>query len=177
MIRYSKVSIVLHWIIAALVLANIGLAELTEDLSREARGPYMDVHKAFGISMLALTIVLIVWRLRHKAPALPETMKLWERRLARIVHTVFYALLLILPLSGWIWMSTYPASFAYFGLVDVPLWPVAGQEGLGDILHETHEIVGKAMIVLVALHILGAMKHLIIDKDGSFRRMLPGGQK
>ncbi len=172
--RYTKTAIALHWIIALLVIANIGLAELTEDLSREARGPYMDVHKAFGISVLILTLARIAWRIGHKPPPLPASMPAWQTAIARLTHFTFYLLLIMLPLSGWIWMSTYPAPFAYFGLFDVPLWPVAGQEALGETLHEGHEIMGKAMLALVVLHILGAMKHLIIDKDGSFQRMLPG---
>lgn len=173
--RYTRVAIALHWIIALLVIANIGLAELTEDFSREARAPYMDLHKAFGISVLILTLARIAWRIGHKPPPLPLSMRPWERALARITHFAFYLLLIGLPLSGWLWMSTYPAPFAYFGLFDVPLWPVAGQEALGETLHEGHEILGKAMLALVVLHTLGALKHLVIDKDGSFRRMLPGG--
>jgi cytochrome b561 len=173
--RYTKTAIALHWIIALLVIANIGLAELTEDLSREARGPYMDIHKAIGISVLVLTLARIAWRIGHKPPPLPASMPAWQTATARLTHFAFYLLLIMLPLSGWIWMSTYPAPFAYFGLFDMPLWPVAGQEALGETLHEGHEIMGKAMIVLVVLHVLGALKHLIIDKDGSFQRMMPGG--
>jgi cytochrome b561 len=174
MSRYSGVAMLLHWLIAALVIANIGLAELTEDLSREARGPYMDLHKAFGISVLVLTLARIAWRIGHKPPALPAAMAAWEKALARFTHATFYFLLLALPLSGWIWSSTYPIPVSFFGLFDMPNWPVAGNEGLGDTLHETHEVLGKAMFFLVILHILGALKH-VVSRDGAFGRMLPGG--
>jgi cytochrome b561 len=172
--RYSAVAMLLHWLIAALVLANIGLAELTEDLSREARGPYMDIHKAFGISVLTLMLVRLAWRIRHKPPPFPCTMARWEKALARATHWIFYGLLLALPLSGWLWMSTVPAPVSYFGLFDVPVWPVAGNETLGDVLHEAHEIMGKAIFYLAIFHTLAAFKHLVIDKDGVFGRMLPG---
>ncbi|QLC24562.1 cytochrome b [Parasphingopyxis algicola] len=174
MTRYTKVAMTLHWIIAILVISNIGLAELTEDLSREARGPYMDVHKAFGITVLVLTLSRIAWRLGHKPPPLPASMPAWQTATARISHFTFYLLLLALPFSGWLWMSTYPAPISWFGFFNVPLWPVAGQEALGETLHEGHEIMGKAMLALVVLHILGAFKHLLVDKDGVFGRMLPG---
>lgn len=177
MTRYTKVAMLLHWIIAILVIANIGLAELTEDLSREARGPYMDVHRAFGITILFLTVVRIAWRLGHKPPPLPATMPAWQRATARISHFAFYTLLLALPLSGWLWMSTYPAPVSYFGLFEIPVLPVVGREALGELLHEGHEIMGQAMFYLVILHILGGMKHLVIDKDGVFGRMLPGGSR
>lgn len=175
MTRYTKVAMTLHWIIAILVIANIGIAELTEDLSREARGPYMDVHKAFGITVLVLTLARIAWRLGHKPPPMPASMPAWQTATARITHFAFYLLLLALPLSGWLWMSTYPAPVSYFGLFEVPVLPVAGQEALGETLHEGHEVMGKAMLALVVLHILGAFKHLLVDKDGVFGRMLPGG--
>jgi cytochrome b561 len=175
MTRYTKVAMTLHWIIAILVIANIGIAELTEDLSREARGPYMDVHKAFGITVLVLTLARIAWRLGHKPPPMPASMPAWQTATARITHFAFYLLLFALPLSGWLWMSTYPAPVSYFGLFEVPVLPVAGQEALGETLHEGHEVMGKAMLALVVLHILGAFKHLLVDKDGVFGRMLPGG--
>ncbi|MGP1282575.1 MAG: cytochrome b [Parasphingopyxis sp.] len=175
MTRYTKVAMTLHWIIAILVIANIGLAELTEDLSREARGPYMDVHKAFGITVLVLTLARIAWRLGHKPPPMPASMPAWQTATARITHFAFYLLLLALPLSGWLWMSTYPAPVSYFGLFEMPVLPVVGQEALGETLHEGHEVMGKAMLALVVLHILGAFKHLLVDKDGVFGRMLPGG--
>lgn len=173
--RYSTVAILLHWAIAVLVIANIGLAELTEDLSREARGPYMDLHKAFGITVLVLTLVRIGWRLGHKWHPLPGSTPGWQRALARLNHFLFYLLLLALPLSGWLWMSTFPAPISFFGLFEVPLWPVAGQEALGETLHEGHEIMGKTMLVLVILHLLGVAKHMAVDKDGLLWRMLPGG--
>ncbi|MBC2777402.1 cytochrome b [Parasphingopyxis marina] len=172
--RYSGVAMLLHWLIAALVLANIGLAELTEDLSRAARGPYMDIHKACGISVLALMVIRLAWRMGHKPPPFPESMAGWEKALARTTHWIFYGLLIALPLSGWLWMSTIPAPVSYFGLFGVPAWPVAGNEALGDVLHETHEIMGKAIFYLAIFHTLAAFKHLVIDKDGVFGRMLPG---
>ncbi len=172
--RYSSIAMLLHWLIALLVIANIGLAELTEDLSREARGPYMDVHKAIGITVLVLTLARIGWRLGHKPPPLPASMPGWQLIAAKATHWAFYFLLLALPLSGWLWMSTYPAPFPWFGLFEVPMLPVAGQEALGEFLHESHEIMGKAMFFLVILHILGALKH-VVDRDGVFGRMLPGG--
>jgi len=174
MARYTKVAIMLHWIIAILVIANIGLAELTEDLAREARGPYMNVHKAFGITVLLLTLARIAWRLGHKPPPLPTAMPAWQKAAARISHFAFYVLLLALPLSGWLWMSTYPAPVSYFGLFEVPVLPVVGQEALGEGLHKSHEVMGQAMFYLVILHILGGLKHLVVDRDGVFGRMLPG---
>ena len=171
--RYTSVAILFHWVIAVLVITNIGLAELTEDLTREARGPYMDTHKAIGITILFLSLGRLGWRLTHRPPPLPDFMPAWEKFLARANHVLFYVLMIGLPLGGWLWMSTYPAPFSYFGLFDVPMLPVAGQEALGDLAHEGHEVGGTVMIALIALHILGATKHHLVDKFPLLRRMLP----
>ncbi|MEW4468411.1 cytochrome b [Parasphingorhabdus sp. JC815] len=171
--RYSKTAIWLHWIIALLVITNIGLAELTEDFSREARGPYMNTHKAVGISILFLSLGLLAWRLGNKPPTLPATMPGWQVLAARISHIFFYVLMIGLPIGGWLWMSTYPAPFSYFGLFDVPMLPVEGQKALGETLHEGHKLAGKAMIVLLLIHLAAVIKHQFLDRDNLIQRMWP----
>ena len=114
--RYTKVAIWLHWLIGLAVIANIGLAMLTEDMPREAHRAAMGVHKALGMAILALTIVRILWRLTHKAPPLPASMRTWERWTSKFVHFLFYALLILLPLSGWVWMSAADRPIDFFGL-------------------------------------------------------------
>lgn len=172
--KYSKIAIWLHWIIAILVIANIGLAELTEDFSREARGPYMDVHKAFGITVLFLSLGRLVWRLGHKPPALPSGMPSWQVIASKASHFLFYLLMIGLPLGGWLWMSTYPAPVSYFGLFDVPVLPVEGNKALGESLHEGHKLGGKIMLALIVVHLAAVAKHQFFDKDNLFRRMWPG---
>ncbi|MFC4292906.1 cytochrome b [Sphingorhabdus arenilitoris] len=173
--KYSKGAIAFHWIIAALVIANIGLAELTEDMTRAARGPYMDLHKSFGICILFLTFLRLGWRWTHPRPALPASLAGWERLLSKAVHFVFYVLLIGMPLGGWLWMSTHgdKAAIDMFGLFTMPVLPVTGNEALGDLLHEGHEIGGKAMLILVILHILAALKHQLIDRMPFIQRMWP----
>lgn len=171
--RYSQVAIWLHWIIAIAVITNIGLAGLTEDLPREVRGVYMGYHKALGVTILVLSVARLLWRLGHKPPPLPNTTPVWQAAFAKTIHFLFYVLLIGLPLSGWIWMSSAPAPFSYFGLFEVPLFPVAGQKALGDALHSGHELAGTAMFFLIILHLLAAAKHQFIDKDNLIRRMWP----
>jgi len=170
---YSTVAIWLHWIIALLIITNIGLAEFTEDMSREARGPYMDFHKAFGITVLFLSLGRLIWRLGHRPPALPSEMPSWQVMTSKASHFLFYVLMIGLPISGWLWMSTYPAPVSYFGLFDMPVLPVQGNEALGDTLHEGHEIGGKIMLVLVIVHLAAVAKHHLVDKTNILGRMWP----
>lgn len=170
---YSKTAIWLHWAIALLIITNIGLAELTEDMAREARAPYMDFHKAFGITILVLSVGRLIWRLGHKPPALPAAMSGWQVIASKVSHFLFYALMIGLPIGGWLWMSTYPAPFSYFGLFEVPMLPVEGNKALGEALHEGHKLGGKAMLVLVVIHLAAVAKHQFMDKDNLIRRMWP----
>src|SRR3546814_11623991 len=93
---------------------------LTELLPRPTHMAAMGVHKALGVTILVLTIVRIVWRLGHKVPPLPDAVPAWQRPLSKIVHFLFYALLILLPLSGWLWMSAADRPIDYFGLFDLP---------------------------------------------------------
>lgn len=172
--RYSTTAIWFHWIIAILIITNIGLAMLTDDMSREARGPYMDYHKAIGITILFLSIARLGWRLGHKPPTLPANMAGWQVLLSKISHILFYVLMIGLPIGGWLWMSTYPAPFSYFGLFEVPMLPVEGNKALGEALHEGHELGGKIMLGLVVLHLLAVAKHHLVDKHNLLARMWRG---
>ncbi len=170
--RYTKVAIWLHWLIGLAVIANIGLAMLTEDMPREAHRAAMGVHKALGMAILALTVLRILWRLTHKAPPLPASMRTWERWTSGLVHFLFYALLILLPLSGWVWMSAADRPIDFFGLFAIPSI-VAPSEEVADVLHDRHETLGLMMLALVALHFLAALKHQFFDRDRLFSRMNP----
>ena len=170
--RYTKVAIWLHWIIGLAVIANIGLAMLTEDMPRETHRAAMNIHKALGVAVLALTILLILWRLGNKPPPLPARSPAWQRPISRVVHFLFYALLILLPLSGWIWMSAADRPIDFFGLFTVPAI-VSPSESVADSLHDRHETLGLAMLALVTLHILAALKHQFVDRTGLIGRMNP----
>jgi cytochrome b561 len=170
--RYTKLAIWLHWLIGLAVIANIGLAMLTEGLPRETHRAAMDVHKALGITILALTVIRILWRLAHKPPPLPAATPAWQRPLSKIVHFLFYVLLILLPLSGWVWMSAADRPIDFFGLATIPTI-VAPNEGRADVMHDRHEVLGLAMLALAAIHIVAALKHQFVDRTGLIGRMNP----
>ena len=171
--RYSKVAVALHWLIALCIIAAILIAEVTEDWEGPSRGLAMMFHKSFGISILGLSVARILWRITHRPPAMDAHMKTWEKGLAHLIHTLFYLLMIGMPITGWSMSSApvepYPLTF--FGLFDVPYLPVQGNKIAGEIANEGHEIAGKVMIALILLHVAGALKHSIIDKRPSLSRM------
>lgn len=175
--RYSIGAIVLHWAIAIAVIVNWRLAESAEHASRAAKAEIMADHMATGILILVLTVARLVWRLTHVQPPFPQDLRQWEAVLARVVHFVFYALLLGLPVMAWIGNSMYPAAIDMFGLFSIPALPLAENRGLGHELLEVHGTMGSILIYLVGLHILGALKHHFYDKNGELYRMLPFGTR
>ncbi|HYE45296.1 MAG TPA: cytochrome b [Caulobacter sp.] len=183
--RYSAVAMTLHWIIAALILTNVGLGWVGGDMEGgEQKIALLQWHKTLGVSILLLSLVRLGWRLTHRPPVLNPNLKAWEKALAHTVHWGFYVLMIGLPLTGWIMVSAspvikvYPISF--FGLFDWPAiaflseLPREQMRAVHGIFEEAHHLLAKAMIyVLIPLHLLGALKHEFIDRDGELGRMIP----
>ena len=172
--RYSTVSLILHWGIALAILTQVLLItahEATEGerISRE----FVEVHKALGITILLATLFRIVWRLMNPAPPLPAGMKPWEKVAARVTHVGFYVLLIFMPLSGWAAMSARGRDISFWGLFDWPLLPIEGGREMARTILDRHEMGMKVVYVLVALHVIAALKHHFVDQDDVLRRMLP----
>lgn len=174
--RYTGVAMAFHWIIAILVIVNWRIAETADQLDGPAAGVVWNYHKAWGITILALTLGRIAWKLAHPGPPFPAHYKPWEKALARTVHFTFYVLLLALPLAGWLANSLSERTIDFFGLFTIPALPVGADKALSGAIFDAHATTGKALLVLVGLHILGVVKHLAIDRDGELFRMLPVGR-
>lgn len=171
---YSRTAIVLHWGTAALVLATIPIGMFGASSESAAAQSATNLHKTIGILILALTLARVAWRLGHRPPAMPETMKPVLRKIARVTHVLFYALLLILPLSGWWMSSAVPERHAFgFGLFDIPFLPVPRGWASAGPAYLVHTMLGWLMIGLAVLHIAAALKHHFIDRDDILARMLP----
>lgn len=182
--RYSTVAIWLHWIIALLVIGNLA-GGLLLDTFLENPDPAMkqigytiiDLHKSSGLTILLLTLIRIGWRLANPPPPLPAHMTRGEILLSRFVHFGFYALLLLLPLSGWAVASTGKTVLPlfYFWAFEVPHLPLS--QSLGGLFRESHELLGFTAIGLLVLHIGAALKHHYLDRDNLFARMLPSARR
>jgi cytochrome b561 len=174
--RYSRGAIALHWLIAVLIVTNFVLAWVSEDATKEVRSALIGNHKAIGITVLVLTLVRIGWRLTHKPPPLVESLKAWEVALSKVVHVLIYGLMLAIPLAGWAMSSSFTKGgpVNMFGLFGFPALPVAHDKATQGMFGEIHEITATLMLALLALHVGAALKHHMIDKDGTLRRMMPG---
>lgn len=171
--RYSVTSLVLHWLIAVLILAQILLITAHEATDGPLSREFVQIHKSVGLAILMLTLARIGWRVLNPAIPLPTGMKRWEKVLARGTHVLFYAALIVLPLTGWAASSATGREIVWFGLFDWPLLPVGGGRDTARALMEVHELAVKGLYVLLTLHVIGALKHHFVDRDNVLHRMIP----
>lgn len=168
--RYSTVAMWFHWVIAALVILNLSVGLLREPVP--ALRPLMGLHKAIGITVLLLTLARVAWRLGHRPPPLPATVATWQKGASHAVHWGLYALLILMPLTGWIMVSGPEGRrpLTWFGLFDLPYLPASG--AAAGSAHGGHELLGFVMLALAAIHVGAAAMHLM-RRDGVVWRMAP----
>lgn len=174
--RYSTGAIVLHWAIAIAVIVSWRIAESAEHASEVEEARIMGNHMAVGILILVLTLLRLIWRMTHAQPAFSPHLARWETILARVVHGTFYVLLVGLPLMGWIGSSMEGAAINAFGAFTIPSLPLGANHALGDEILDVHGTLGEIMLYLIVLHVLGALKHQFVDRNGELYRMLPIGR-
>lgn len=172
-LRYSRTAMVLHWLIAALIVANLLLGFFHGDFEKPVRASMMWWHKSLGLSILALTLVRVAWRLGHRPPPFDPVLKAWEVAAARAAHWLFYVLLIVIPVSGWLVVSTSGRATSFFGLFDVPPLPVSTARDAHELAEKVHELLGYAMLALLILHVLGALKHHFEGHRHLIGRMAP----
>ena len=178
---YSAPAIVLHWAIAALILTNLYLGLRMAGSSGLVKFQIFQLHKSVGFTILFLSVLRLAWRLIHRAPSYPETMKSWEKRAASAVHWAFYGVMIGLPLTGWIVVSASPTNIPTLLFKKIPFphlgfihsLPMATRRALEDSVGEVHEALAFITIALVILHVGAALKHQFWNKDGVLYRMAP----
>ena len=173
--RYSAVAIALHWVIALLIVANIALGLGHELFGRANELAIMAAHKSIGLTILALSLLRLAWRVSHRPPPLPAAMPGWQVLAARATHLFFYVAIIALPLTGWLTASASPLRFPleYFGMFQLPFLPVEQSRSATGLWSEAHEILAFTTIAVLGLHIAGALKHQFFDRDDVLARMLP----
>ena len=172
-LRWGAVSQLLHWLVVALVITQFVLASLAEDLAPGmAKLGLLARHKSVGITILGLALLRLAWRLGQPVPALPSGMPRWQRGLATGTHHLLYALLLAMPLSGWLMSSARNYPVSWFGLVQLPDLIAPGEHAF-EALRATHGTLAALLAATALLHLAGALKHHFVDRDDVLRRMLP----
>jgi len=172
--HYDRVAMTLHWLVAFGVLGQIALGWWMLDIPKlpvGVRGYWFNLHKSIGLTIGALIVLRIAWRLTHPPPALPRTMPRWQVKAAHASHWLLYGCMLAMPVAGYLGsvFSGYP--IRYFGQ-SLPGWGWKDEE-LKVLFSTVHLVTSLIFVSLITLHVLAALKHLFIDRDGAFHRMFP----
>lgn len=171
--RYGLVSVCLHWLMALGVFALIALGLWMTDLTYYS--PYYTSapfwHKSVGLFLAALLVLRLGWRLINSKPEAVPGHKRWEITLSALVHALLYLLLGIIVISGYLISTAKGQGINLFGWFEVPAL-VTGLPQQADRAGAVHYWVAMGVLGLVALHALGALKHHLLDRDDTLRRML-----
>jgi len=175
--RYTATAKLLHWILALALIAAIGMGLYMVSLSfSPQRLKLYNWHKWLGVSILALSLLRLGWRLANKPPALPAAMQArmpaWQHKAHHGTHHALYALFFLVPLLGWAYSSAAGFPIVFLGLVPLPDW-VPVSPALAETIKPLHQWSAYALAGLIVLHIAAALKHQLIDRDGLLLRMLP----
>ena len=168
--RYTRTAVVLHWLIAALMLAEFVHGWWMQEIPKQPVGIRADAfnqHKSVGLVLLALVVIRLGWRIAHKPPALP-TVARWQAFAAKANHAVLYAMMLAMPLSGYLGsvFSGYPIK--WFG-VTLPAWGW-NDPGIKEWMSTIHLTTSWILLVSLCLHVAGTIKHSLAG-DAVMARM------
>ena len=192
--RYAAVAIVLHWAIAIGIVWQILLGwwmgdAIEQAATRASAVAAYQVHKSVGLTILALSLLRLAWRVINPPPALPAHMPQWEQLAAKATHWAFYILMIAMPLTGWLYVSTgweahdhrpLEVPTLYFGLFQVPHLfdlahlPDGARAAWSGAMENVHSKLAWAAIILLVAHVGAALKHQFIDKDEVLGHMVPG---
>ena len=172
---WGSVSKLLHWLIVLLILGQGTVGLLMGELRN---GPdkiqVYALHKSFGLTILALVALRLLWRLYAGAPEPVPGTPTWQDRIARITHVGLYVLLFAIPISGWVLNSAAGFPLQWFGLVNLPA--IAGKDdGLHELAEEMHELLFWILVGVALAHAAAAVYHHLFQRDATLARMLPRG--
>lgn len=171
--RYGNLAIVLHWLMAALILAVYALIELRELFPKgsEQREAMKALHFMLGLSVFLLAGPRLVAALSGPKPVVTPQLPAWQQTTARLGHLALYMMMFAMPLAGWLLLSAAGKPIPFFGL-HLPALIGANQE-LAEFIKELHETGGEIGYFLIAIHAFAALYHHYVQHDDTLRRMIP----
>jgi cytochrome b561 len=168
--QYHIVSKLSHWVIALLLFALVALGWYMMSIEHEPGSAwYFKIHKSFGLIAACLILFRILWRLTHQPAALPSSVAQWQAKLSQFIHFLLYSCMIVMPLTGFMGASYSKYGVTFFGW-QLPNWLNKNPQ-MAEQFFNLHGIMAWVLVALVVLHVLAALKHLIINRDTVFQRM------
>lgn len=172
--RYDGVAQGFHWLILALLAAQFAIAWTMPDITKTTPAAGLVAwHLSVGATILFVMLLRLAWRLTHTPPPPPGDLPGPLRLLSRLTHWLLYAILIVLPVLGWINASSRGYPVRLFGVVPLPQLVPTG-DPFGHAMGDVHANVALVLLAVVALHVTGALFHAVVKRDGVVSRMLPG---
>lgn len=169
--HFGAISIVNHWVLAILIIGMLGFGLYIEDLPRGPdKGALVQIHKSIGVIALFLVAWRVLWRIASRFPDEVAAMPRWQALTSRWAHIALLTCALAMPVTGYLQSSAGGRPVTLFGLFDLPA--LGKIPAIAGPAHVAHGIIAYILIALIAIHILAALKHHIVDKDATLRRML-----
>lgn len=168
---YGALAKSFHWGMAVIILSLILVGFYMESMANSPQKfEIYTLHKSFGLLVLWLAGVRLIWRWMNEKPQAESSHAMWERLLARCTHGLLYVCMIGMPLSGWMMSAAGGHAVSFFG---IPMFEVIGKDpAFSKLMNQTHGILAYIFVGLIALHALGAMKHHFIDRDMTMKRMM-----
>lgn len=172
--RYSKTAMLLHWLVAILIIAAFFLGLTMVDIKgfSPTKLKYYSWHKWLGVTVLLLAAVRILWRKANVPPPPLASIPQWQAKVADAMHYALYFFMFAVPLSGYLYTTASNVPVVYLGLYQIPAL-FEGNAELKALFKTVHYWLTMSLAALVAVHVLAALKHHFIDRDGVLKRMLP----
>jgi len=172
-VRYTRTAVWLHWLLGIALLGQITFGFMLDEIAPRAtpaRSGVINLHKSFGIVLGLLIVARLCWRLTHAPPPWPTAMGAMERRAAQMVHVALYVCMVLMPLSAYVASNFSKFGITFFGMP----WPPWGPPlpSVYAFFNGVHVTTAVVFSVLIAGHVLAALKHAWVDRDGVFARML-----
>jgi len=171
--RWGTPARLFHWVMAAGIVFMVGFGLWMTGLPPSMRKLNVyALHKSVGITLLGLIVLRLLWRALDRRPQAVPGQPPWQTVAAKITHAATYALLFVVPLSGWLYNSASGFPLRWFKLVNLPRLSES-DPALKATAHAVHEYGVWALVVLVALHAGAALKHHFVDRDPTLSAMVP----
>jgi len=172
--KYTKTAMFFHWLIALMIIATFSVGAVMVDMPGITPGKlrFYSWHKWAGITIFGLTCLRLLWRLGHTPPEYPSHMPVWQKYAASGLHVLLYVLVFCIPLSGYLYSLASGIPVIYLGLLPLPVIMEPNPE-LKLLLKEIHYVLNMTLLACFGLHVLAALKHQFIDRDGAMKRMIP----
>ncbi len=176
--RWGLVSRTLHWLMAVILVGSLTVGLMMNDWPDEDAATKAQLffwHQSFGLLLFVLVALRLAWRSTQPVPPVPATSSRITRRAAAVSHGLLYALMVVIPITGYLQMSATPRDepFRAFGLVTVPTF-LAPNPDTQELFRLMHEILTLVFMILIIVHVLAALKHAVVNRDGVLSRMWSG---